>query len=739
MQSVAESRTYTLQYTNGDFTLCVQDGITTISSNKLDLSFDNDTLTPALPSIGVNLLLGKNEEIENFSYQMSEMAQWTDIYMAKNESSMPVSLAGNSRLNPTLCSLSANSSVEYIGSFVSGCYHYASFLVRPFRYDAVQHTLQLMQSIDINLQLSQSLPNGNSPLPYAHSLKRDLIKKIVENKDDFDSLYALPSIPSYESLIENPYAIKYLIITNGTLQSAFQRLADWKTAKGVKAQILKISDIYSNYNDSTNQLKIKHAIRDIWLESGRSLKYVLLGGDENVIPVQKCYVYYKNTAKNIEYSDNVASDHYYACLDELDWDKNRNGRYAELQDDVDLLPDVVITRIPVYNVDEANVVINRILEYECYRNSSRWSKKMLLSGSQLYSADTTIVNGFDHLRSDAEIESENLYRNSILGNWDGAVFRLYDSWTDYPDGQNYVLSGSALELELEKGYTFLNMTTHGIANGWTLESGGYYWQRAINQYNSSYTLITTSACFTNKFDSNFNCLGEVLIKGTQSGVIGYIGSSAYGWTYTSNELNESFYRCLFQNSNHSYGGAFALLKAKNVYNCFNYSTRRWLQLSLNALGDPEQNVFIEQPLDFPENCFSYQNGTLTINTNTDSCRVCIMSMQDNGLTYYNVIESVNSNAVVPDLLGNYTACVTRPGYRPKRAKIYNTIAYIQNETFNDDVTVFADRVIVGSNVTNEVEHGPVVIQKGKTTISAIGGVTIEGETTIEKGAELEIY
>ncbi len=76
-----------------------------------------------------------------------------------------------------------------------------------------------------------------------------------------------------------------------------------------------------------------------------------------------------------------------------------------------------------------------------------------------------------------------------------------------------------------------------------------------------------------------------------------------------------------------------------------------------------------------------------------------MSMQDNGLTYYNVIESVNSNAVVPDLLGNYTACVTRPGYRPKRAKIYNTIAYIQNETFNDDVTVFADRVIVGSNIT----------------------------------------
>lgn len=63
--------------------------------------------------------------------------------------------------------------------------------------------------------------------------------------------------------------------------------------------------------------------------------------------------------------------------------------------------------------------------------------------------------------------------------------------------------------------------------------------------------------------------------------------------------------------------------------------------------------------------------------------------------------------------------------------------YIQDETISSTTTYHADQIKVGSNVTALMPTGPVVVTNGKTTL--IGDtVELNGETTIELGAELKI-
>ena len=63
--------------------------------------------------------------------------------------------------------------------------------------------------------------------------------------------------------------------------------------------------------------------------------------------------------------------------------------------------------------------------------------------------------------------------------------------------------------------------------------------------------------------------------------------------------------------------------------------------------------------------------------------------------------------------------------------------YIQNETVNYNRTYNARNVKIGTAVTNTKPHGDVVFSGGRTVIS-VREVEIQGETTIDVGAELEI-
>ena len=86
--------------------------------------------------------------------------------------------------------------------------------------------------------------------------------------------------------------------------------------------------------------------------------------------------------------------------------------------------------------------------------------------------------------------------------------------------------------------------------------------------------------------------------------------------------------------------------------------------------------------------------------------------------------------------GIFDVCITKPGYIP-----YTTTCgeiYLQNMTISGTKTFKTGKAMIGSDVTNKIPHGPVVIDSGSITVKASQGATITKEFEVKAGAEFTI-
>ncbi len=179
-------------------------------------------------------------------------------------------------------------------------------------------------------------------------------------------------------------------------------------------------------------------------------------------------------------------------------------------------------------------------------------------------------------------------------------------------------------------------------------------------------------------------------------------------------------------------------KAKNsiLPYCDTYDdTYRWLLFGLNPIGDPEMPIYTRRPKKFTNVYVSFSNGSLSINTGVDDCKICVASANDIGASYYDV--RTGNSASYSNLTDEYSICITKQGYVPYLAKCGNTV-YLQNESFNTDYEVFSSQTFAGSNVTTDKPNGPVEVNKGNTIINGTNGVTINDSFEVKNGASLEI-
>lgn len=66
--------------------------------------------------------------------------------------------------------------------------------------------------------------------------------------------------------------------------SSFEPLLKWKRMKGLYSKIITMEDIESDYEGDGIQLKLKNCLYKLYRNNG--LQYVLLGGDDTVVPVR---------------------------------------------------------------------------------------------------------------------------------------------------------------------------------------------------------------------------------------------------------------------------------------------------------------------------------------------------------------------------------------------------------------------------------------------------------------------
>lgn len=685
----------TVEFSLDDYTLRYDDkGLLHIEPNDLDHFYGEDN-APALPFTSTVVALAGAYTYKSHIPMCPKRLIASDVVLASNPMPVPTSMADMAVADDNADYPSAtypDSSCKFATS--SGWDRETLFYFRlcPFVYNAATRELYFVDRITFSVWTNDgsnnevSLPHVPEHIQQLYPVQSQIgvrtLSSVKESKDD---------------------VIDYLIVTNQNLKSAFKPLLDWKTIKGLRTKIITVEEIADLYDSGDIQLKIKQYLYDLYYNN--SLKYVLLGGDDGIVPVRGSYGW-ANTVSGIREDSSIPTDLYYACFgDSFDWDANQNGIYGETTDKINLAQSIYISRCPVASPTDVTNFTSKLVTYE---RNPKWLGKMLLCGKQLSNL------------GDSERISSYMYEQYIAKHWGYDCFKFFDSSTSFPLGKNYDFTASNLVDQINSGYTFIDVNTHGSQTSWQMESGpSYNCAHAKSQTNKTYSIITTSACNSNAFDLSSKagksdpCLSEALIRGEQSGIIAFLGSSRYGWYYINSNTGPStqysgkFYEKLLSPSitQKNFGTIVSLAKQAMINSSLYDGYMRWLQFSLNPIGDPEMPIYISKPLSFDNVSISSIGMTLKIDTGEDKCKVSIVELDKEGSpiihSIYEDVKLIETNTFPEECI----ICISKNGYTPHIA----TVRCLQNEVLNGTNEINATIVLMGSMVNSLYSGGDVFL------------------------------
>ncbi len=377
---------------------------------------------------------------------------------------------------------------------------------------------------------------------------------------------------------------EYVIITSSALNSSFQPLVNWKNGRGVTTRTVLIEDIIkdSRYNsngvfgDGTGspyfndtQARIRNFIKDAYLNWGT--QYVLLGGDDGIIPARGVYDYAGN------YTDyNIPCDMYYAGLDGS-WDKDNDTLFGEAVyhwtgpenatagEEADFFAEVYVGRAPVNNALQTANFVSKTIAYEQASQAGADYLSNLLAVGEMLDDVTQGGNGEDFVAD-------------LIPQY--SLERLYDR-----DG---TFSKAAVINELNSG---VNIVSHDGHSNYR-QVMGLTSTDVDNLINTKFFMVYSIGCFSAAFDTAVSgttgAIAERFVT-SQRGAFAYIGNSRYGWYCPAStdgpgdRYSRSFVSVL-NDGTRNLGKALQLSKQEEPI------LDRWTCFTLNLLGDPETQI-----------------------------------------------------------------------------------------------------------------------------------------------------
>lgn len=378
------------------------------------------------------------------------------------------------------------------------------------------------------------------------------------------------SLPIQEWAETGP--LEYLIVTTRTLDTIFTRLSRWRQEMGFNTAIRSIEWIIASYSGRDEAEKLRNYLRYCAQDSG--LKYLLLGGDVALVPVRKAFAMACSAGLHPR-EDSLPCDLYYSCLDG-NWDADGDGVFGEIEDSVDLYPDIYIGRAPVNSREEARTFVEKLLAYES-GISGDYQTRALFSAAVLWEEPYT----------DEAIAKDRIAK--ALPAHCVPIHKLYES-------QMRVTVDTASHL-LNQGMGFFNHCGHGWYDALSLARAATLHHEDIDGLtNATRQGIGYSiGCWTTAFD--FDAIAEHLLRNPHGGAVAFIGHSSYGWGSPGNpgfgysdRFDARFFKELFSHPTPRIGEILAHTKLFFVPYSFEPNVYRWHQYCLNLLGDPAMLV-----------------------------------------------------------------------------------------------------------------------------------------------------
>lgn len=501
-----------------DIQIELEDSLATLTIPESQ-TFTNQPGKPKLPTIEKTVFLPVNVDIKDIHCSIDEITSET-IDRNIRLSSFPVQLGQEKPVSKRQSSFYQNPQ-----TFPNKWMQYdigrglnkgepaviVKLQINPVQYYPQQHMIKKAEKIEINIEYqTQTI---------------DVFTQ-TEGKEEYDLIILSPT-----EFIDN-----------------LQPLVDHKQNRNISTKLVSLEDIYYGTYFPVEGIddaeKIKHFIKNAY-DSWKT-NFVLLVGSADLFPTRDVHVY-------IGYHDDgeiLVSDLYYADLyDEnntfQNWDTNNNGIYAEYNwsqtednssgqyDTLDLYPDVYLGRLACVNDNEADIVVDKIIQYELSQAYlSSWFKNIVLIGGDSFPAKFDEHSG---------INEGELANQHVLDVMDGFIgTKLWAS--------NMKLAGSnpsgvkRIMDSIGEGCGFVHFSGHGSSTVWTTypHNGtkqslptpfGSYRADHIDDLSNGYKLpvVVTGACSVGKFQISDDCFSWGFVSSPEGGAIASFGATGLGY------------------------------------------------------------------------------------------------------------------------------------------------------------------------------------------------------------------
>jgi len=530
---------------------------------------------PALPARGARILLPPGTEVESV-----EIVTGAKTFLGRDYLVEPVGQPYPLSADPAEIRLPVPDASIYQSAAVFPAQRYESAGTQSFRgYRILILKLQPVEYVPAEgelyfysrLTVTVHLRDAIAPA----ALYRGLEKDAAELRSRVDNVETSNSYAPVPQRLSGSYDL--LIITTPTLAFSFQPLKDYHDATGIPTEIHTIADI-----GSANPDAVRDYIRERYLNDG--IEYVLIGGDDDLIPAKDLYV----TGAGSVASD-MPGDIYFGCLDGT-YNYDGDSRWGEMFDgegggDVDLVGEVYVGRAPVGDATEAARFVNKTLQH--FSSEPAFLQSVLMVGEYL---------GFGGISDFAAAVMDQLVNGSKADGYTTVgipsqvydVDRLYDrDWTDndWPNSEfiDRVNAGTHIINHLGHGNTSwaFKMTSGTAASAFT---------------NDEPCFIYSQACYSGQFDGA-ECWAEHAGIKTDQGAYAIIMNARYGWGVGnstdggSQRYNREFWDAIFNPYDYhpQIGKANQDSKEDNLYR-INDGVMRWCCYEINLFGDPTISI-----------------------------------------------------------------------------------------------------------------------------------------------------
>ena len=515
-----------------------------------------------------------------------------------------------------------------------------------------------------------------NPFRY-HPLKQTLEK--VENADliihyQDPASYSLKSIPERNfQANQNEDRQSLCIIGPESVKSRLDPYLFWKACLGYQATFISVDSILQEVEGQTQAEKIRRFLQEKY-QNGE-VDHVLLIGHRDKIPYQKLYP----NPDNHTPAGGIPSDFYYAQLSGS-WDGDEDGYPGEYNDDqVDLIAELNIGRIPFSEPDVVSAILNKIIQFE--KDNGTWKQSALLAGA--ISNYKNENHSFEYyVKTDGAVLMEKI-KSDIFSSKN--VRTLYEKEGSAPSDcicddslnrDNFISSWAG------GMFGCLSWFSHGSYNAlkrkwWQQDNGNevpesteIQWQNLITisdtDVNTQYQPIIFASACDNGWPERTSLARQLIRIGASAIVAASREAFAtLGWQEVQDggaaSLSYYFWQHLVQNG---YQVGKALKSAREDYQSICHGS--WLHLNnlyaFNLYGDPSTRLDGDSPLE--------GGCEIHISSDLDSSDYEMTLMDGENEIIWQAISTLSCHRIYPLSTGNYTITAKANGIPNTTADMY---------------------------------------------------------------------